>query len=179
MDGSNWNTKVLWKMRSEIEYQWDLIEEATENLFAELERAVSEHLKKLEEYIQNVQASPDHALLVDLVKYNHDMLQYALAQEFRRTRTELRIIHLKSCKATRFSYIVDEMTSAYREASCQYGAGKHDRQVAIIQNHLKTGDVFLNLGNRLSKDAHQAVENVCTSLERLVEDMFGKVERGF
>lgn len=121
MDSTNWNAKINWKMRSEIEYPWDLVEEVTQSLFAEFERAVSERLVKLKEYINSVQAAPDHGRLVDLIDLNHDTLKYALAQKIRETRTDLRIIRFKSCKATRFSYIVDEMIPAYREASCQYG----------------------------------------------------------
>ena len=121
MGSTNWNAKIIWKMRSEIEYQWDLIEDVTQSLFAQFERDISVHFVKLKEFINSARAAPDDSRLVDLIELNHDTLKYALSQNIRDTRTHLSIIRSKSCEATRFSYIVDLMIAAYREASCQYG----------------------------------------------------------
>lgn len=58
------------------------------------------------------------------------------------------------------------------------GTGQRSRQTAIIQGHLMHGDVFLNLGSRLSRDVHAVIENIRISLGQLIDGMFGKIERG-
>ncbi|CAK7201808.1 hypothetical protein SEUCBS139899_004523 [Sporothrix eucalyptigena] len=177
-DYTNWNAKINWKMRSEIEYPWDLVEELTQSHFDEFEQAVSGRLMKIKEYINSLQAAPDRNRLVDLIGLNYDTIKYALARKTRKTRKDLKAIRFKSCEATALSYIVDEMIPAYREASVQYGTGKRNRQEGIIQGHLMHGDIFLNLGSRLSRDVHTVLEGIRIFLKHLIDDIFGKIERG-
>ncbi|CAK7218513.1 hypothetical protein SEUCBS140593_003572 [Sporothrix eucalyptigena] len=177
-DYTNWNAKINWKMRSEIEYPWDLVEELTQSHFDEFEQALSGRLMKIKEYINSLQAAPDRNRLVDLIGLNYDTIKYALARKTRKTRKDLKAIRFKSCEATALSYIVDEMIPAYREASVQYGTGKRNRQEGIIQGHLMHGDIFLNLGSRLSRDVHTVLEGIRIFLKHLIDDIFGKIERG-
>lgn len=43
----NWNRELIWKMRTELEYQWDLLEEIIPDTFKELLDSVISHLRSL------------------------------------------------------------------------------------------------------------------------------------
>ena len=43
----NWNSKIIWKMRMELECQWDLVEEEVSDVFTQLLEAIKKRLNSL------------------------------------------------------------------------------------------------------------------------------------
>jgi len=43
----NWNAKIIWKMRMELEGQWDLVEEEVSDVFTQLLEAMKKRLDSL------------------------------------------------------------------------------------------------------------------------------------
>ena len=43
----NWNSKIIWKMRMELECQWDLVEEEVSDVFTQLLDAMKKSLESL------------------------------------------------------------------------------------------------------------------------------------
>jgi hypothetical protein len=49
----NWNAELVWKMRSELEYQWDLVEDEIPIVFRGLVQATKAPLEFLESLIRS------------------------------------------------------------------------------------------------------------------------------
>jgi len=52
-DFVNWNQELIWKMRSELDYQWDILEEEVPRIFDELLETLREGLKNLKSHIMS------------------------------------------------------------------------------------------------------------------------------
>ena len=48
----NWNSKIIWKMRMELECQWDLVEEEVSDVFTQLLEAIKKRLESLKSTLQ-------------------------------------------------------------------------------------------------------------------------------
>lgn len=48
----DWNAKIIWKMRTELEFQWDLVEEEIPTVFGNLLSEIKELLEDLKELIR-------------------------------------------------------------------------------------------------------------------------------
>jgi len=49
----NWNQELIWKMRSELEYQWDILEEEVPCVFDELLETLTTELEGLKSHIKS------------------------------------------------------------------------------------------------------------------------------
>lgn len=47
----DWNAKIMWKMRTELDFQWDIVQEDIPNLFSDLSNSVTEILADLKRTI--------------------------------------------------------------------------------------------------------------------------------
>jgi hypothetical protein len=47
----DWNAKIIWKMRSELDYQWDLVEDEISEVFSQLLATFKQLLKQLKQKI--------------------------------------------------------------------------------------------------------------------------------
>ncbi len=59
----NWNAELVWRMRSELEYQWDLVEDDIPIIFGDLIQATKAPLEFLESIVQGW--SPLHPWIID------------------------------------------------------------------------------------------------------------------
>ena len=50
----NWNKDLIWKMRTELEYQWDLLEETIQTSFEELLGSVKDQFRKVESLLESM-----------------------------------------------------------------------------------------------------------------------------
>ena len=49
LKGSNWNAELIWKMKMELEYQWDLLEEDIPSMFEKLLDSIKDRLANLQD----------------------------------------------------------------------------------------------------------------------------------
>jgi len=53
----NWNQELIWKMRSELEYQWDILEEEVPRVFNELLETLRMGLENFKTHIMSTTTS--------------------------------------------------------------------------------------------------------------------------
>jgi len=53
----DWNAKILWKMRMELAYQWDLVEEEVSEVFEQLGKSVTTQLKDIKGRVEGMLAT--------------------------------------------------------------------------------------------------------------------------
>lgn len=49
----SWNGELIWKMRSELGFQWDMFEEEIPTIFEGLLQRLEERLKEVESYLDS------------------------------------------------------------------------------------------------------------------------------
>lgn len=54
----NWNRELIWKMRTELEYQWDLLEETILTSFEDLLDTVKRHFREVESLLESMSIDP-------------------------------------------------------------------------------------------------------------------------
>lgn len=59
-DHEDWNAKIIWKMRMELEYQWDLVEDEVPEVFSVLLDATKSLLERLKMTIQGMFTTPGY-----------------------------------------------------------------------------------------------------------------------
>lgn len=64
----NWNQELIWKMRSELEYQWDILEDEVPRVFDELLETLRMGLEDLKSHIKSTTS------LCILVQNSHSLL---------------------------------------------------------------------------------------------------------
>jgi hypothetical protein len=52
LKGSNWNAELIWKMKMELEYQWDLLEEDIPSMFEKLLDSIKDRLANLQDVMR-------------------------------------------------------------------------------------------------------------------------------
>lgn len=54
---TDWNTKIVWKLRAELDFQWDIVEEEVGAVFNELRAAVAEQFDALKKAVRDLSSS--------------------------------------------------------------------------------------------------------------------------
>lgn len=65
----NWNAKIIWKMRMELEGQWDLVEEEVSDVFAALFNGVKSLLHSFKSSLQGKFVVLNSAKMIDNVLF--------------------------------------------------------------------------------------------------------------
>lgn len=50
----NWNQELIWKMRSELEYQWDILDDEVPRVFEELLETLRSELGNLKAHVKSI-----------------------------------------------------------------------------------------------------------------------------
>ena len=109
-----WNSQIIWKMKTELDYAWDILEEEITELFDDLTRGISNNLGTFKQTVQNrneasTMASGIEARVRD-VAYTLGTTQRLFAREFKTIRRN-------ASEHNYSSYALDGMLPAYRTAS--------------------------------------------------------------
>lgn len=104
----DWNAKIIWKMRTELALQWEIVEEEIPTLFSTLSNFVNEIIADLKEVILGTHDPPQtrllfysnkllglcpsssHGLLVDALESGRRQFLYQCNQSEQRFTQELR-----------------------------------------------------------------------------------------
>lgn len=171
----NWNAKIIWKMRMELEGQWDLVEEEVYDVFNELLEAMKNRLNSLKSSLRD--SLP--CLLADPVVQSIDVqvesLDYRMSREQRKFHSEVRAIRRYATETNYNSYILQDMIPVYRSAASQQGDGKAARQISIVQGHIEQGVIFPKMGIAMSENMDQLIHATSQRLEGMLSGILAIV----
>ncbi|KID65368.1 Dynamin, GTPase domain protein, partial [Metarhizium hybridum] len=178
-DREDWNAKIIWKMRSELDFQWTVVEEEAEAGFCKLQ-------KTLDGLFANLQA-----VLVDLMLGNDlSVLEYALSAQIHNVTYRIQRAkegYAKEMSLTRryasetnfTSFILQQMTDTYRHAAGQKRAGKSARQKAIVQGRITDNILFPTICALISDCTHSTLQNTRRELLEMMQASMGHVRSDF
>jgi hypothetical protein len=105
----NWNQELLWKMRTELDFQWEVAEDELGRIFSELQETLASHLRMLKSHIGSIKLSPlqsknlpsltwflairQSAQLTQAIELQIDALQFKFDRAQQGYTQELRFVH--------------------------------------------------------------------------------------
>ncbi|RGP63207.1 hypothetical protein FSPOR_8789 [Fusarium sporotrichioides] len=90
----NWNAKIIWKMRMELEGQWDLVEEEVSDVFAALLNGVKSRLESFKSSLYDSLPQLRVEPIVESVTVQIGNLEYQMNREKRQFSAEVRLLIL-------------------------------------------------------------------------------------
>lgn len=175
-DHEDWNAKIIWKMRMELEYQWDLVEDEAPEVFSILLDTTKSLLEELKMTIQDYTTSDYVTPLVSSIDFQIQNLEYLIKREERTFVGEVKSIRRYASESNSNSYILKEMVPSYRSASSQSGSGMAARQRGIVQGHIEDGSLFPNLGISISTSMEELITSTERKLTRTFNGILGSIK---
>ncbi|CAK7222837.1 hypothetical protein SBRCBS47491_004998 [Sporothrix bragantina] len=180
----NWNALISWKMRTELDFSWELFEEEATT---ECQRVLGQSttlLRSLEEIV-NVETPSDTSVAVSaaLAAQQHG-LRYTVACAERVFLGDVRAKRRATSEANSTSYIVRVMIPTYRSAAQRYGRGRMAAQHRIVQGHLEDDtSLFPIVGSELATEMDGVLRTTRTKLQNLMievaHDMMAHLDLAF
>ncbi|RYP44610.1 hypothetical protein DL768_008931 [Monosporascus sp. mg162] len=175
----DWNAKIIWKMRMELDFQWDLIEDEIPSLFESLLDIIKSELEYLKDQVGN-SAQPDVSkALSEGIDSRIKGLEYTLGLEKEKFASAVRLVRRDASESNYNSFILKEMIPAYREASSQRGAGRDRRQKQIVQNRITDGTLFPNMSIAVRTGMERAVKQSEKALRDILEQSLSNIRNDF
>ncbi|RYP02574.1 hypothetical protein DL764_005748 [Monosporascus ibericus] len=175
----DWNAKIIWKMRMELDYQWDLVEEEIPSLFESLLDTVKSELGYLKDQVGN-SAQPDVSkALSEGIDSRIKGLEYTLGLEKEKFASAVRLVRRDASESNYNSFILKEMIPAYREASSQRGMGRDSRQKQIVQNRITDGTLFLNMSIEIRHSIERTVKQSEKALRDILKQSMSNIRNDF
>ncbi|KAE9366257.1 hypothetical protein N431DRAFT_419424 [Stipitochalara longipes BDJ] len=158
----NWNAELIWKMRTELAFQWGLVEDEIPIVLEKLLQSIRTCFLNLQSHLREQGFA---APLVQGIDFRVQDIEYKFSlvrQDFTR---EVKTIQRYASEPNDSSYVVSEMVPAYRAAAGEYGTGKAARQRAIVQGRITNGTLFPHISAKIQ-----------ASIDKLVRKTFGDLK---
>ncbi|KFY06936.1 hypothetical protein V492_07602 [Pseudogymnoascus sp. VKM F-4246] len=155
----NWNAELIWKMRMEMAFQWETLEEDIPTLFKNLLQSAQAPLRALQSEITG------ELRLIGLLRLAE--------QNFTK---EVKITRRKASEPNESSYIFAEMVPAYRSAANESGTGKAARQRNTVQGRITNGTLFPNISRAIKRDINAAAKATFDSVQKSLESDFASID---
>ncbi|CAJ0551485.1 Ff.00g114150.m01.CDS01 [Fusarium sp. VM40] len=172
----NWNAKIIWKMRMELEGQWDLVEEEVCDVF---EALLNDAKSRLESFKSSLYDSLPQLLvepIVESVTVQIGNLEYCMGREQRQLSAEVRAIRRYASESNYNSYILQDMVPVYRSAASQCGTGKAARQRSIVQGHIEQGVIFPQMAVAISESMDKLIKTTSGRLNTILRSVLATIE---
>ncbi|QKD53759.2 uncharacterized protein FOBCDRAFT_260326 [Fusarium oxysporum Fo47] len=115
----NWNAKIIWKMRMELEGQWDIVEEEVTDVFSAVLHGAMSLLDSLKSGLSH-SLPPQHVNpIAQSINAQIENLKYKMSREERRLHAEVRVIRRYASESNYNSYVLQDMIPQYRSAASQ------------------------------------------------------------
>lgn len=163
----NWNKEIIWKMRTELALQWEMVEEEMPKMFKSVEEAVDESFGEIQVTMRSLGAVPT---LSESVSSRSQDIKYKLQLAQRTIQQAFKTIRRSASEDNYNSYVLKQMLSAYRSASGEYGTGKFSRQINTIQGRIGNGNLFPPMAVLIQMDLHNLVSKMERDVERIMKD---------
>ncbi|KAL2430402.1 hypothetical protein ABEF95_006730 [Exophiala dermatitidis] len=169
-DKIDWNAELIWKSRTELDFQWSLL----------LEDCIPEAFQKLSEKIKGHTQHLTKSVKGDVPVFAHSLdlrlraIEYELTQARQLLLQKLRSTRRNSFEPNAGSYILAEMIPTYRSAAEKYyGHEKASRQNDIVQGQIiLDGTLFPNISSQIVHDITSARQQIFNELSRSLEKVF-------
>ncbi|KFZ06243.1 hypothetical protein V501_07587 [Pseudogymnoascus sp. VKM F-4519 (FW-2642)] len=165
----NWNAELIWKMRMEMAFQWETLEEDIPTLFKDLLQSAKAPLLALQSEMREKCFSP---LLVEGINFRIQSLTYRCSLAEQNFAKEVN----KASEPNESSYIFAEMVPAYRSAANEYGNGKAARQRNTVQGRITNGTLFPNISTAIKREIETAAKTTFDSVLKSLESDFALIE---
>ncbi|RYP05881.1 hypothetical protein DL765_009691 [Monosporascus sp. GIB2] len=175
----DWNAKIIWKMRMELAYQWDLVEDEIPSLFESLLDTIKSELGYLKDQVENSARSDVSKSLNEGIDSRIKGLEYTLGLEKEKFASAVRLVRRDASESNYNSFILKEMVPAYREASSQRGSGRDKRQKQIVQNRITDGTLFPNMSIAIRHGIECAVQKSEKALRDILEQSMSNIRNDF
>ncbi|CAG2005293.1 unnamed protein product [Fusarium graminearum] len=146
----NWNAKIIWKMRMELEGQWDLVEEEVSDVFAALLDGVKSRLESFKSSLYDSLPQFRVEPIVESVTVQIGNLEYRMNREKRQFSAEVR----PNCK----------------------GTGKAARQRSIVQGHIQQGVIFPQMAVAISESMERLIKLTSERLNTMLRSVLATIE---
>ncbi|EON64079.1 hypothetical protein W97_03309 [Coniosporium apollinis CBS 100218] len=163
LDHVCWNAELIWKMRMELDLEWDILEEEIPDIFDDLLQAIKGHTN-----LARIGLRLDPALHQSIDSRIRD-IEYRFGLTRREFGRGIRTIRRNASEDNECSYMLKEMMPAYRDASRQIGTGRTRRQQNIVQGRITNGDLFHNISESIDNHMSGLIENTFEKLEEKVQ----------
>ncbi|GAB1312304.1 Dynamin N-terminal domain-containing protein [Madurella fahalii] len=139
----DWNAQIVWKMRTELDFQWDIVEEEVDAVFNELLAAVEEQFNGLKTAISTTTTpSAWGTQLIAGIDPRIQDCRYKLTRAQEDFARNVTLLRRYICEPSHSSYILDSMIPTYRAASTQFGTDKKKRQRDIVEGRITDEALF-------------------------------------
>ncbi|KAG8670948.1 hypothetical protein FPOAC1_004183 [Fusarium poae] len=172
----NWNAKILWKMRMELEGQWDLVEDEVSEAFEAISDRVNDLLNSFTITLHELLPPRLADAIIQTVDLQIGNLEYRMSREERKFLAEIRAIRRYASESNYNSYILQDMVPVYRSASNQSGTGKAARQRSIVQGHIEQGVIFPKMGIAISESMESLIKTTSTNLKTILTGVMATVK---
>ncbi|KFY44996.1 hypothetical protein V494_01204 [Pseudogymnoascus sp. VKM F-4513 (FW-928)] len=169
----NWNAELIWRMRMEMAFQWETLEEDIPTLFNNLLQSAQAPLRALQSEITDKCFSP---LLVEGIDLRIQSLTYKFSLAEQNFAREVKITRRKASEPNESSYIFAEMVPAYRSAANESGTGKAARQRNTVQGRITNGTLFPNISRAIKRDIKAAAKATFDSVQKSLESDFVSID---
>ncbi|KAH8202846.1 hypothetical protein TruAng_003009 [Truncatella angustata] len=195
----DWNAKILWKMRMELEYQWDLVEDEIPVVFDTLLNTVKTELNYVKDQLKNSSSSKICDTLLEGVDARIRSVEYSLELLKGNFATGIRLVRSNASESNSNSFVLSEMIPAYRSASSQRGKshnkmsildrnvprltgkirvgnGRDHLQKEIVQGRIKNGTLFPNISVAISDAIKRVVQETEKSVKAMLSQQVGSIK---
>ncbi|KAM0272239.1 hypothetical protein ACHAQH_008760 [Verticillium albo-atrum] len=191
----DWNSQIIWKMRMELAFQWEIVEEEVPAVFAKLTEDLSKELTWLkDDTIMQASATAHRDMLISSVDAIDRLWKYNVNLEEQKLARGTTHIKNQASESNETSYILSEMLGAYRAASSHSGAflsttensraaseedvGNRifELQKADIGGHIGGEAFFSNIAIRMLKDVEALAQRTEDSVNMLVKQVMERLE---
>ncbi|KAJ9136605.1 Ras GTPase family protein [Pleurostoma richardsiae] len=172
----DWNAKIIWKMRTELEFQWDIVEEEISSLFGDLLTKLKSLLNSVKETILESCPSEFRDSLVDGINARIRHCDYEISLAEQRFTREIKLTRRYASESNENSFVRQRMLPAYREASKEFGRGQGQRLQGIVQGRITDGALFPDISFDISERVKGIVERTDQELQDLLRRTVKEVE---
>ncbi|KAH6678502.1 hypothetical protein B0J14DRAFT_582898 [Halenospora varia] len=162
----NWNSRLIWKMRMELAYQWTLLEEEIPTVFEELLQSISICLLNLQSHLREQGFA---FTLVHGIDFRVQDIEYKFGLSQQYFTREVEQIQRYASEPNESSYVVSEMVSTYRSAARELGPEKASRQRSIVQGRITNGTLFPQISAKIQANVDELVKKTFCDLRHEVD----------
>ncbi|KAL9562087.1 hypothetical protein ACKAV7_014010 [Fusarium commune] len=140
----NWNSKIIWKMRMELEGQWDIVEEEVADVFSALLDGARSLLDRLKSSLCDSLPSQHVVPIINSMAAQIENLEYRMSREEMTFLAEVRAVRRYASESNYNSYILQDMIPLYRFAASQKVAEGMNKLIKDSSRRLHSmlSDVF-------------------------------------
>ncbi|KAL3965416.1 hypothetical protein ACCO45_002420 [Purpureocillium lilacinum] len=171
----NWNANIIWKMRTELETQWELLEEEAVDVLSAVIEGSKRHLESVKESVRSEAPRDCASPLVSGIDCQLRLLEYESKRLQRDFVEEVKALRRYASEANHNSFILQDMIPTYRSAVAQYGSGMSARQRSILRRHIDSGTMFAELSVSLSTKMDEMIASAGAKMAECLEASLRKV----